>query len=280
MKHIGFVDYYISEWHANNYPAWFKEAAEKLGLEYQVSYAWAEKDISPVDGVSTDEWCEKMGVERCQSLAALCEKSDVIVILAPSNPEKHLEYAKAVLPYGKRTYIDKTFAPNLAIAKEIFEIGKKYGTLFFSSSALRYSEELAEIKDAKNIIITGSGCSLEEYVIHLIEMTVALLKDPAKKVKVEHLGEQCICSVVTEKGAKAAIIYSQALPYRVTVESSDGKYVDKAITSEFFKNLIADMLMFFENGTISFDVQETLEVICLRDAILKAAMVEGEWIEL
>ena len=33
MKHIGFVDYYISEWHANNYPAWFKEAAEKLGLE-------------------------------------------------------------------------------------------------------------------------------------------------------------------------------------------------------------------------------------------------------
>ena len=93
MKQIGFVDYYISEWHANNYPAWFQEAAEKLGVEYQVAYAWAEKDISPVDGVSTDEWCEKMGVERCHSLAELCEKSDVIVILAPSNPEKHLEYA-------------------------------------------------------------------------------------------------------------------------------------------------------------------------------------------
>ena len=168
MKRIGFVDYYISEWHANNYPAWFKEAAEKLGMEYQVAYAWAEKDISPVDGVSTDEWCEKMGVERCLSLAKLCEKSDVIVILAPSNPEKHLEYAKAVLPYGKRTYIDKTFAPDLAIAKEIFELGKKYNTSFFSSSALRYSEELAEIKNAQNIIITGSGSSLEEYVIHLI----------------------------------------------------------------------------------------------------------------
>ena len=79
MKKIGFVDYYISEWHANNYPAWMQEANEKLGLDYQVAYAWAEEDISPVDGVSTDQWCEKTGVERCQTIAELCEKSDVIV---------------------------------------------------------------------------------------------------------------------------------------------------------------------------------------------------------
>ena len=26
MKKIGFVDYYLSEWHANNYPAWIEEA--------------------------------------------------------------------------------------------------------------------------------------------------------------------------------------------------------------------------------------------------------------
>lgn len=280
MKHIGFVDYYISEWHANNYPAWFKEAAEKLGLEYQVSYVWAEKDISPVDGVSTDEWCEKMGVERCQSLSELCEKSDVIVILAPTNPEKHLEYAKAVLPYGKRTYIDKTFAPNLEIAKEIFDIGEKYGTPFFSSSALRYSEELTEIKDAKNIILNGGGSNLEEYVIHLVEMTVSLLKSSARKVKVDYFGKQRICNVITENGAKAAIVYSPALSYSVTVENSEGEIVHKAVTSAFFVNLIADMLRFFEDGTVSFDVQETLEVIRLRDGILKADQSEGEWIEL
>ena len=34
MKKIGFVDYYISEWHANNYPLWIKEACEKAGLDY------------------------------------------------------------------------------------------------------------------------------------------------------------------------------------------------------------------------------------------------------
>ena len=119
MKKIGFIDYYISEWHANNYPKWISEASERLGEDFKVSYAWAELDVSPVDGVTTDEWCEKFGAEKCETLAELCEKSDVILLLAPSNPEKHLQYAKAVLPYGKTTYIDKTFAPDLATAEEI-----------------------------------------------------------------------------------------------------------------------------------------------------------------
>ena len=55
MKTIGFVDYYISEWHANNYPIWFKEIAEKSGKDFVVKYAWAEQYVSPVDGRNTDE---------------------------------------------------------------------------------------------------------------------------------------------------------------------------------------------------------------------------------
>ena len=35
MKTIGFVDYYISEWHANNYPAWIKQVCEELHLSYE-----------------------------------------------------------------------------------------------------------------------------------------------------------------------------------------------------------------------------------------------------
>ena len=68
MKTIGFVDYYISEWHANNYPAWIKQANEKLGLDYEVAYAWAEEDVSPVDGITTEGWCKKFGVTQCKTL--------------------------------------------------------------------------------------------------------------------------------------------------------------------------------------------------------------------
>jgi len=278
MKKIGFADYYISEWHADNYPAWFAAANQKLGLEYQLSYAWAERDISPVSGESTDEWCERMGVERCMTLAELCEKSDVIVVLAPSNPEKHLEYAKEVFSYKKPTYIDKTFAPNQETALQIFKAAEEYGTPFFSSSALRYSEELNEVRGTRNIILTGGGSNLEEYLIHQVEMAVSLLQDPVKRAKVETLGNQYVCHVETKNNAKAAIIYSNPLEFSVTAQLENGQTVHKKIESPFFVHLIEDMLQFFETGKACFDSQETLEVMRMRDLILKAVRCDGEWV--
>ena len=53
MKKIGFVDYFISEWHANNYPAWIERISAEMGVDYKVSYAWAELETSPLDGIST-----------------------------------------------------------------------------------------------------------------------------------------------------------------------------------------------------------------------------------
>jgi hypothetical protein len=175
MKKIGFVDYYVSEWHANNYPAWIAEECAKAGLDYALSYVWAEREISPVDGRSTAEWCREFGAEPCATLEELCEKSDVIVLLAPSNPEKHLPYAKTVLSYGKPTYIDKTFAPSLSEAKEIFALAEQYGTPFFSSSALRYEKGLDATEDCRHITVFQSGSSCNEYVIHAIEMVVKTL---------------------------------------------------------------------------------------------------------
>ena len=175
MKTIGFVDFYLSEWNANNYPAWIKQANEKLGLDYKVAYAWAEQDLSPVYGKTTEEWCSEYGVEQCATLKGLCEKSDVILVLAPSNPEKHLGYAEEVLKYGKNTYIDNTFAPDFKTAGKIFAIAKQYGTKFFSSSALRYGTELCEVKDAVKVATKGGGSNHPEYIVHQAVMVVKTL---------------------------------------------------------------------------------------------------------
>ena len=116
MKKIGFIDYYLSEWHANNYPAWIKEKCAELGLDYEIAYAWGEIEVSLRDGKTNTEWCEANGVELCKTMEEVCEKSDVLLILAPSDPDRHLIYATTALRYGKPTYIDKTFAPNLVDA--------------------------------------------------------------------------------------------------------------------------------------------------------------------
>lgn len=268
MKKIGFVDYYISEWHANNYPAWIDRIAADMGVDYKVAYAWAELDISPVDGLSTAEWCEKFGAEKCDTVDELCEKSDVIVILSPSNPETHLRYAEAVLKYGKRTYIDKTFAPDSATAKEIFALGEKYGTPFFSTSALRYATELDAVDAPDSIFLTGGGSNLPEYFVHLGEMAVKKM-GAIRSVKATANGSQWIIHAKTASGKDATMIWGASMPYNAYM-TKDGKETWKSLKSPFFDGLIADMLSFFESGKASFDRSETLDVMALRDAALKA----------
>ena len=60
---IGFVDYYIAEWHANNYPRMIAEAS---GGEMTVSGAYGMID-SPLGGLTTAAWCEKMNIPRFDS---------------------------------------------------------------------------------------------------------------------------------------------------------------------------------------------------------------------
>ncbi len=271
MKTIGFVDYYISEWHANNYPIWIKEVTDKTGDDIAIKYAWAEEYVSPVDGRNTDEWCDEFGVEKCETIEELCEKCDYILVLAPSNPEKHLEYAKTVLKYGKNTYIDKTFASSYEEAKEIFDIAEKYGTKFFSTSALRYSEELEEFAGVKNVVTTGGGGSLEEYIIHQLEMVVKVVGEAPKAVNVQKQGSQYICSVSFENKKNAVMVYAPTAPFTMNGDFGDGKALYHEMKSDYFKNLIADILRFYKTGEISFDTSCTLDIMTIRDGILKAA---------
>ena len=270
MKKIGFVDYYISEWHANNYPNWIKEVCEATGEEMEVAYVWAELETSLLNGETTDEWCAKFGVEKCASIQELCEKSDYIVILCPSFPETHLRFAEAVLPYGKPTYIDKTFAPDGETAGKIFALSEKYGTPIFSTSALRYASELELFADTDNAIITGGGRSFEEYVVHIAEMAVVLMGEEFSDVQVVKQGNQRICHLTTPAGKKCTMTYAPNLGYTIAGEK-DGAPSYKAVTSSFFKVLMGEIVKFFACGGKEIPVSkaQTMAVMTLRDTVLK-----------
>ena len=280
MKTIGFVDYFIDEWHSNNYIPWINELCEKYGYDFKVKYAWAETDTFP-DKISTDEWCEKFGAEKCDSIEEVCEKSDYIMILSPANPEKHLKYAETVLKYGKNTYIDKTFAPNLKDAKAIYDLGEKYGTEFFSTSALRYADELeVYVSNLNSVIIRGGGRSFEEYIIHQIEMAVKMMGVGAEKVKVLKGGNQRICSVLYPQNKNVFLEYAPCNPFTVATEDKNGNSQIQSISSDYFKNMLKSILEFFESGVVPFEEKETMEVIAIRDALLKAENNPDEWIEI
>ena len=277
-KKIGFVDLYISEWHANNYPAWIEAAARKLSLPYELAYAYAEVDVSPYDGRSTAEWCRDFGVERCDTIDALCEKSDAIIILAPSDPEAHLHLAEAVLKHKKPTYIDKTFAPDYKTAKKIYAIGEKYGTPFFSSSALRYSAAVGQVAGCPLLTSMGGGSSAAEYVVHQAEMLVAATKKTPKAVCAHVQGNQLFATIRWKEGGEASLLFSPALDFCLLGENENGTHRRAPAGGDFFPALLRDILRFFETGEVSFDPRETLAVMQLREMILAAAQNAGEWI--
>lgn len=280
VKTIGFIDYYISEWHANHYPEWIKQVCEKTGKKFEVRYAWAEEYVSPVDGKNTDEWCKEYGVERCETIAEICEKADYLIVLAPSDPEKHLGYAQEVLKYKKNTYIDKTFAPDYATAKEIFAIGEKYGTKFFSSSALRFGNESNGLGDVKALVTTGGGGNIGEYIIHQIEPTVKILKARPVSLKTECFGEDYVIFVTFESGKTAIMNYATMFPFAAHYRREDGSYGYTTIESSTFINLLTAILEFFETGELPFDPEETLYVMKIREGVIKSLNCFGEEIKL
>lgn len=268
MKTIGLIDYYISEWHANKYLSILDDACKAVGEEFKIAYAYGELDVSLYDGLTTEEWCKKNDVIPCSSIKEVCERADYIMILAPSNPEKHLEYAKEAFKYGKNIYIDKTFAQNLDEAKEIYAAAEKYGAKFFTSSALRYASELADVEGAKHLIVTGGGGNFPEYVIHQAEMAIKVFGDYAEDVSVTCQGAQRICHASFSGGRSLTMIYAPSLSYTACAEMPDGSSVNRAMASSFFNALLADVLHFFLTDERSFPAEQTLAVMDLRDKVL------------
>lgn len=86
MQTIGFIDYFLDEWHANNYPEWIKQAS---GGELQVAYAYGKIDSPRPGGLTTDDWCAKYGITRCATIEEVVEKSDCLLVLSPDNCEMH-----------------------------------------------------------------------------------------------------------------------------------------------------------------------------------------------
>jgi len=124
MIKVGFIDYFLDEWHANTAP---KHLEEQSNGEVKVCYAYGE--IPSPKGVTSEQWCEKMGVEHCATIAEVIEKSDVIIVLAPDNCERKEDLCREALASGKPCFVDKPFGTDLASAKRMFDIAEKSGTL-------------------------------------------------------------------------------------------------------------------------------------------------------
>ena len=277
MKKLGFIDLFIDEWHANNYPAWIKTA--RRGTEFELAYAWEK---APQNGRPLEKWCADFGVTPLKSMEEVVEKSDAVFVLAPSNPEVHRELAEIPLKSGKPVFVDKPFAPSKADAEAMFELAAKHNTPLMSSSALRFSTELDAYRNKPGTTYmetTGGGRSFWEYSIHQIEMIVSVLGTGAKRIMqcgandVEHMVIQY------EDDRRASVTYTPNAPFTTRLVH-EGKMIVNPQCSDFFPILLSEILDFLATGKSPIDTAQTIEIAALVAAGIKALEAKNVWHDL
>ena len=276
MIKIGFIDHFLDEWHANNYP---KFIAQQFGDEFKVAYAYAEKDKE--GGLTTDEWCAQFGVERCNTIEEVVEKSDCIIVLSPDHPERHLDLCRIPLASGKRVYVDKTFALTKDIAKEIVAIGETNNTPFFSTSALRFSNELSDVKRDGICFINSRGPGrFDTYAIHQIEPIVVLMGSEVKRIMSVGSGYETMV-IEFSNGRRAVMSHYdwKGVDFEMIVNYEDGSIHKIPQMSGYFDNFINKLCTFFKTGETFADHAETVSVMGIIEAGNKALANPGVWIE-
>lgn len=279
MKKIGFIDYYLDEWHANNYPQWIKEQSKG---SYEVTYAYGDIDSPEPNGKTNEQWAADMGIYLCSSIEEVIEKSDCLVVLSPDNPEQHLRLTDLAGKSGKRLYIDKTFAPDKQTALKIFENADIHGTPCYSTSALRFASAYTELdrKKVKFIQSIGPG-EFNMYCIHQIEPIVSIMGTDAKRVI--FLGDQQYPSVLIEfadgRSAQFTTMFTApGFSMKVGYEDENKPVQALEILPTFWNLFIDNLIEFFESGEIKVPHEETVAIAAIRAAAIQARKKPFTWI--
>lgn len=274
MLKIGFIDYYLDEWHANNYPSLITRLSDGKAA---VTAAYGYMD-SPHGGLTTTEWCTRNQVLSCATPDELITVCDCIVVLSPDNPEMHWTLCQEALRSGKRVFVDKTFAPDEETALALFQLAEEHHTPMYSTSALRFAEGLSTLstKDADFICTCGPGLP-ENYLIHQFEPIVAVMQQPAQRILYTGTALSHQFVIGFDGGRQATSILLGEGAFSMTVKYRDGSVSTIADMSNYFDRFLSAMLHFFETGEGAVPKEQTLAIAGMIETAHKAIQSPGTW---
>jgi hypothetical protein len=277
MKTIGFIDYYLDEWHAQQYPAWLAEAS---GGAMKVAYAYGMQDAD--NGLSNADFCAQRDIQLLPSIEEVVERSDCLIVLSPDNPEFHEQLAMLPLRSGKPTYIDKTFAPDRRTAKLLFETADTHGTPMYSSSALRFAAEYRALsmQGIDSICSIGPG-TYDNYAVHQVEPIVALMGAEAERVMFTGTQHSPSLLIGFSGGRQASIQhFGWECPFGLTLQYDSGNAALAKPESDFFRPFVQELVAFFENGEAPVDPDETIAIATILEYGRIAKQNPYQWVNL
>ncbi len=253
---LGLVDHNLNNFHANVYLRAFRGELAHRGFTVVGATA--------IEAGASRKWAEANQVDYYDSVAELAPHIDAFIVLAPSNPETHLPLCEAVFPHGKITFVDKTFAPDLGTAKQIFALADRHHVAVQTTSALRTTNVQARLREldtpVSTLFISAGGSTFSEYGIHPVELAVSCLGAEATSL-VAFGDDDHLRLVIQFTGNRAAIIdfvAQQDLPFSVAAVSLAGCDTLTVDFDRLFIDAASAMLDFFSAGRALIERRETL----------------------
>ncbi len=231
------------------------------------------------------EEVKKMGVEIVDSIAALLEKVDV-VLLETNDGRRHLEQAMFVLKAGKTMFIDKPIAASLVDAIAIFEAAKHYKVPVFSSSTLRFMPSAQDVVSGKIGKVLGadaySPCAIEKthpdffwYGIHGVELLYTVMGTGCKSLVRLHTEDTDIAIGTWEDGRIGTFRGTRTGQhlYGGTAYGEKGNAVLGPLSG--YSPLLVEIIRFFETGNAPVKAEDTLEICAFMEAADKSRLLNG-----
>ncbi len=266
--------------HVTAFTKFINNPAKDYGCKVVAGYPGGSPDIpSSANRVDkyTEELRDKYGVEIVDSIEELCRKVDGI-LLESVDGRPHLRQAKPVIAAKKPLFIDKPMAGNLADVLEIFRLAEENNVPCWSSSSLRYSPGIVEMKKTNSVgDILGcdaySPCSLEEhhpdlywYGVHGVEILFAVMGTGCQSVRRVQTPDYEFVVGFWEGGRIGTYrgLRKGRHDYGATVFGT--KSIIQAGKYGGYEPLVDEIIKFFKTGKVPVPQAETIEIFAFMSA--------------
>jgi len=237
-----------------------------------------EESRSRIDRFAA-ELKDKWGVAFVNSIEELCDRVDA-VLLESVDGRPHLSQVRPVFKAKKRVFIDKPFTASYADAREVVRLSRESGVPFFSSSSLRFNDEVQTVrKSDKHGGIMGAFTFGPEhlephhpdlfwYGIHAIEMLYTLLGPGCDKVtRIKTDSADTIVGTWKDGrvGTMRGLIEGQQ-DYGAVAFGKKALLATPVPMKSDYRNLVVEIVKFFQTGVPPIPPDETLEIIAFMEA--------------
>jgi len=231
--------------------------------------------ISRVPGF-TKQLEREFDVQIMVSPEAVAEAVDLVFVIS-ADARVHREHVARTIRFRRPTFVDKSFAPSTADAKEIFRLAREANVPIMSCSALRYAEHLTSaMADSSAGPVVGCDVfgpmeiqptqpGLFWYGIHTVETMNRVMGRGCKHVRCETTENGDVVSGVWDDGRMATVrgLRKSHTRFAATIHrEKDYQFIDlSGGKRSYYAGMLEAIMRTLPNGKSDVAPEDTLEII-------------------